>query len=94
MNAENKHPAARILRVVSGVCLLILGFAGLFLPVLQGILFLVAGILLLAVDIPFFRGVIYRLQKHIPHTRKPIKHARKWLGVKKKPRSGESGPNT
>lgn len=80
MNSKYKHPVFRVLRVLAGIVLLILGFIGLFLPVLQGILFLIAGTLLLAVDIPFFRGVIYRLQKHIPHLRKPVKHARKWLG--------------
>lgn len=80
MKSRNRHPVFRALRVAAGVILLILGVLGLFLPVLQGLLFLIAGTLLLAVDIPFFRALLIRLQKKIPSLRKPVKRARKWLG--------------
>jgi hypothetical protein len=46
----------RIARIVAGVLLVILGIIGLFLPLLQGILLIVAGLGLLSVDIPLVRG--------------------------------------
>ena len=42
--------ALRTLRISAGVALIILGILGLFLPILQGILFLVLGGLLLGRD--------------------------------------------
>ena len=38
----------RVIRICLGILLILLGIAGLFLPLLQGMLFISAGILLLA----------------------------------------------
>jgi uncharacterized protein len=38
----------KLLRIVFGLFFFALGFAGLFLPVLQGILFIIVGLLLIA----------------------------------------------
>lgn len=43
------------IRLAAGVGLIVLGFLGLFLPVLQGLLFLAAGGALLATDVPLVR---------------------------------------
>ena len=50
-----KHHALRIVRVAAGLLLVVVGIAGLFLPVLQGILLIVLGLGLLSVDIPAVR---------------------------------------
>jgi len=56
----------RYLRITLGTVLLILGFAGLVLPFLQGLLFLVLGTMLLAKDLPLFRGIARRLRVRFP----------------------------
>ena len=53
--------ALRIVRIVAGVALVILGIVGLVLPLLQGILFIVLGLGLLSVDIQPVR----RLRGHV-----------------------------
>ncbi|MEE9169260.1 MAG: hypothetical protein V3U73_05805 [bacterium] len=50
MLSKNWHKFFRLLRISAGVLLLILGVIGLFLPILQGILFLVLGAALLGKD--------------------------------------------
>lgn len=51
----------RILRIVCGYTLLVLGFIGLFLPVLQGTLMIIAGAALLGWDLKPVRNAIMRL---------------------------------
>lgn len=43
-----------------------LGIVGLFLPVLQGILFLFIGAIILAPDVPFFHKIIEKLENRYP----------------------------
>jgi uncharacterized membrane protein YbaN (DUF454 family) len=53
-----------------GVLFLLLGVIGLFLPVLQGVLFLVVGVALLADHIPVFariRNGVYRRFPRVEH---------------------------
>ena len=45
-----KNYAVRLLKKIAGVCLIILGVLGLFLPFLQGIIFIIAGAFLLDND--------------------------------------------
>ena len=40
----HRHPALRILKNIGGILLVLLGIAGLFLPILQGILFIFLGL--------------------------------------------------
>lgn len=59
-----------LLRMTFGVLFLVLGVLGLFLPFLQGILFLVVGVALLADHIPVFariRNAIYRRFPRVEH---------------------------
>ena len=56
----------RKLLVAGGWVFLILGVLGLFLPFLQGILFLLVGLILLAKAQPSFRLLKMRLKKRYP----------------------------
>ncbi len=49
--------ALRIVRIVAGILLVILGIIGLFLPFLQGIFFLVIGLALLGFDLKRLRSL-------------------------------------
>lgn len=50
---NSKHPAWRVVRIVLGIALVPLGIVGLFVPVLQGVLFLAIAFLLLSSEIPW-----------------------------------------
>ena len=50
MKKELKRQIWRVGRITAGVALLILGVIGLFLPFLQGILFLIMGLTLLSTE--------------------------------------------
>jgi uncharacterized membrane protein YbaN (DUF454 family) len=56
----------RKLFMVGGWVFLVLGVLGLFLPFLQGILFLLVGLILLAKAQPRFRLLKMRLKKRYP----------------------------
>jgi uncharacterized membrane protein YbaN (DUF454 family) len=56
----------RIVRLIAGFLLLVLGFIGLFLPVLQGILFIILGLLLLAPESEIIRSGLEKLKKRYP----------------------------
>ena len=56
----------RKLLTVAGWVFLVLGVLGLFLPILQGILFLCLGLILLAKAQPRFRLLKMRLKKRYP----------------------------
>jgi uncharacterized membrane protein YbaN (DUF454 family) len=55
----------RILMIVGWV-FLVLGVLGLFLPILQGVLFLLVGLILLAKAQPRFRLLKQRIKKRYP----------------------------
>ena len=85
MNSENQNKGLlKTGRILIGIVLIILGFLGLFLPILQGILFLTAGFILLSVDFPPFRKALRYLEKRFPQIRKPIEDGRRWLFKKKR----------
>jgi uncharacterized membrane protein YbaN (DUF454 family) len=56
----------RIIRIILGLVFIVLGVAGLFLPFLQGILFLAIGFFLLASQLPFFARIICWFQRKFP----------------------------
>jgi uncharacterized protein len=58
---------AKILRITLGVIALLLGVAGLFLPVLQGVLFLLIGFYLLSKDIPWVRRQWEKIRCRYPN---------------------------
>ena len=72
----------RVLRHAFGWGLLVLGVAGLVLPVLQGWLFIALGALLLAPDMPFFSRLLDRIERRIPALHKPIARMRDRFGLR------------
>ncbi len=51
----------RVLRIMAGLLLLLLGVIGLFLPILQGVLMILAGLAVLGRDLPWSRAIIERV---------------------------------
>lgn len=66
----------RIARHIAGWSLLALGVVGLFLPILQGWLFIVVAALLLAPDVPVFRRLLDWIEMRFPPLRALIKKFR------------------
>jgi hypothetical protein len=87
-----RRKVLRIGRHVLGWLFIVLGILGLFLPILQGILFLCIGVLLLADDIPPFKRLIERIEHKWPRTRGPLEKARSWLGHKPQPEAEIESP--
>jgi uncharacterized membrane protein YbaN (DUF454 family) len=56
----------RILKIALGILLVLLGIVGLFLPILQGILFLILGALLLSSESRHVRRIIAFLRLRYP----------------------------
>ena len=59
--ARRRFRPWRILRIASGFVLLALGIIGLFLPILQGVLMILAGLAVLGKDLPWSRAITDRL---------------------------------
>lgn len=55
-----------VIRLTAGIAFLILGIAGLFLPILQGILFLLISLILLSPYIPALHRLRIRLEAKYP----------------------------
>jgi uncharacterized membrane protein YbaN (DUF454 family) len=53
----------KVIRFTAGILLIILGIIGLFVPILQGILFIVLGGLLLGKDTMFGRWINRQIQR-------------------------------
>ena len=73
------HPWRRLVRLVLGWTFVLLGVAGLFLPVLQGVLFLFVGVALLSLASPRVRLWRMRLGARYPAFRAGERKARDWL---------------
>ncbi|MDO9585873.1 MAG: PGPGW domain-containing protein, partial [Syntrophales bacterium] len=56
----------KVYRHVFGWFFILLGVVGLFLPFLQGIIFLLIGAIILAPEVPFFRRLIAKIEKRHP----------------------------
>lgn len=62
---ESSQPRSmgwRIFRLVAGWILVVVGVIGLFLPVLQGFLFIFSGLALLSTESPWARRLLTRLK--------------------------------
>src|SRR5690242_7129593 len=70
----------RIAGIVTGWIFLVLGVVGLFLPFLQGILFLVIGLLILSAEYWWARRVILWLRTRFPVIDSAINHVHKKYG--------------
>ncbi|MCU0571433.1 MAG: DUF2892 domain-containing protein [Syntrophobacteraceae bacterium] len=66
----------RIIRITLGVVFIVLGILGLFLPVLQGVLFLIIGVFLLASQIPLFARIFCWIQEKFPALERLVERMR------------------
>ncbi len=69
----------KVLVLTLGIAFIILGILGLFLPFLQGILFLLIGFMLLSL---YFPNIRHHIQKHAqksPHAFSMVNKAEKWI---------------
>jgi hypothetical protein len=64
-----------VIRVL-GWTFVFLGVLGLFLPILQGILFLAIGFVMLSYESPWFRHQLERLEKSSPKYGRHLREAR------------------
>ena len=75
--------AKRILILAVGWAFILLGIAGLFLPVLQGILFLLIGLIILSSEYVWAHHVLRKLRERFPAVAKHADHAKErahaWL---------------
>ena len=60
----------RVLLIAAGWLFIVLGIAGLFLPILQGILFLIVGLLILSREYAWAHKLLLRLQARFPELSK------------------------
>ncbi len=56
----------KVLRYIAGLTFIVLGIIGCFLPVLQGILFLIIGMIILAPEVPVFQKILSVLRRKYP----------------------------
>jgi uncharacterized membrane protein YbaN (DUF454 family) len=63
---EKRSRWKRWLVIITGWAFVLLGIAGLFLPILQGILFLAFGLSLLATEYHWARQMVERLRRKFP----------------------------
>lgn len=68
-----------VIRHILGWSALALGVAGLFLPILQGWLFIAVGAMLLSPDVPFFRRLVAWIETRFPAIRKVTRRLRRKL---------------
>jgi uncharacterized protein YqgC (DUF456 family) len=66
----------RLLILSLGIVLIILGLAGLFLPVLQGVLLLVAGLYLVSYEVPVAGKLLAKIRTRYPKLAKKIEQAK------------------
>jgi hypothetical protein len=70
----NRHPAWRAVRIALGIILVPLGIVGLFVPVLQGVLFLAIAFLLLSSEIPWVARQRDKLRARYPNLFRQAEH--------------------
>lgn len=67
------------LRIGLGSLLLVLGLIGLVLPVLQGGVFLILGLLLLSPNVPMFAKLLSWIEERFPRSQSTLQRLRKWV---------------
>ena len=84
---KHSHPVWRMTKIIVGVGFLGLGFVGLFLPILQGVLFLLIGLAILSTESRRVRRLRDEIKRRHPGPWKraeAVKHRmRKWFGLEK-----------
>ena len=62
--------------LVVGWAFLLLGIAGLFLPILQGVLFILIGLVILSTEYIWAHHLLQRLHQRFPKLARPLEIAR------------------
>lgn len=65
--------------LVAGWVFLVLGVIGLFLPVLQGILFIVIGLVILSTEHAWVHQLLKRARIKFPHVASHVDHAKQYV---------------
>ena len=73
----------RVLRHALGWLSLLVGLAGLVLPILQGWFFIAVGAVLLAPDVPIFARLVAWIERRFPHLRGAIRRWRRKLAPRR-----------
>ncbi len=60
------HPLWRAIKIAVGLGFLVLGFIGLFLPILQGVLFMLVGLAILGTESSRVRRLLDEIKKRHP----------------------------
>ncbi len=85
---ETSHPVWRAIKLLLGFTMLVLGIVGLFVPVLQGVLFLIVALTLLGSEIRFVRRIQLQLSRRYPgpwrEARKMRKRIESWFRKEEK----------
>ncbi len=66
----SRSPFWRLARLIAGWTLVALGILGLFLPIVQGLALILAGLALLAPDVPFARRWLNWLKNRVGRLRR------------------------
>lgn len=66
VSPEMKSTAKRVLTIVVGWAFILLGIAGLFLPILQGILFITIGLIILSTEYVWAHHLLQKLRAWFP----------------------------
>ncbi|MFA6353512.1 MAG: hypothetical protein WCW93_01110 [Candidatus Paceibacterota bacterium] len=65
--------------LIIGISFILLGFLGLVVPLLQGILFLIIGFMILSLYFPAIRLLIHKHAQKSPHVFPLVEKAEKWI---------------
>lgn len=74
----HKH-LKRVLVFAAGIVFLLVGVAGLFLPFLQGVLFIAIGLLLLSLYSPKLRAWMDRHTRRFPKLHRAVMEVEEWV---------------
>ena len=85
-----RHPIVHVLRNIAGTVLVLLGVLGLFLPFLQGVLFLVLGLGL--IDHPLKRRAHHWFRHRFPPYRAIALRYMRWKRQRRLSKHGPTGP--
>ncbi len=72
----------KALIITAGVLLILLGIVGLFLPFLQGLLFIFIGLSIVATQVPLVKGWMNRLEARFPGPHRHARRAGRWCKAK------------
>ena len=80
------HKVIMVLRLSAGWLFIVLGIVGLFLPILQGLLFIAVGIALLADHIPMFARIRDAGYRRFPKLQRLVRRVRARLRLVRRSR--------